>query len=54
MKKTSTQYRLEALARAKAVSDKTTRKKKKKSKLSIFRKITNGGYLVRMIKQERV
>jgi len=51
--KTSTQYRLEALARAKAVADKSKRKKKK-SKLSLFRKITNGGYLVRMIKQERV
>ena len=50
--KTPTQYRLEALARAKAVRDRS-KKKKKKSKLSLFKEVASGGFFVRLIKQER-
>ena len=50
--KTKKQYRLEALARAKAVADRS-RRKRKKSKLSLFKEVANGGFFVRLIKQER-
>ncbi len=48
--KTKLQYRLEALARAKKVALRT---RKKKSSLSLFKKVSTGNYLVRMVKQER-
>jgi len=50
--KTKYQYRLEALVRARAVARKQE-KKKKKSKLSLFKEVANGGFFVRLIKQER-
>ena len=50
--KTPQQYKLEALARAKAVADRTKRKKKK-SKLSLFKNVASGGFFIRLIKQER-
>jgi len=51
MRKTKQQYRDEALARVKAVRNKT--KKRRKSKLSLFSNIASGGFFVRLIKQER-
>lgn len=50
--KTKHQYRLEALARAKAVANRS-KKKRKKSKLSLFKDVASGGFFVRLIKQER-
>tara|TARA_R100001440_G_scaffold68601_1_gene90199 strand:+ start:86 stop:253 length:168 start_codon:yes stop_codon:yes gene_type:complete len=50
--KTKLQYRLEALARAKAVSERA-KKKRKKSKLTLFENVQSGGYFIRLIKQER-
>ena len=48
--KSKQQYRLEALARVKAVAD---RSKKRKGKTKLFSKLSAGSYLVRMIKQVR-
>jgi len=50
--KSKQQYRLEALERVKACA-KRSKRKKKKSKLSLFRAVANGGFFVRLIKQER-
>jgi len=47
--KTPEQYRLEALERVR----KLNRKKKKKSKLSLFENVQSGGYFIRLIKQDR-
>lgn len=52
MRKTKQQYRDEALARVKAVRDRAKRKKKK-SKLSLFKDVASGGFFIRLIKQER-
>tara|TARA_R100001440_G_scaffold26023_2_gene42310 strand:- start:993 stop:1151 length:159 start_codon:yes stop_codon:yes gene_type:complete len=50
--KSKQQYKLEALARAKAVSDRA-KKRRKKSKLTLFKNVKSGGYFIRLIKQER-
>jgi hypothetical protein len=47
--KTKKQYVREALARV----ERLNRKKKKKTKLSLFEKFNSGGYFIRLIKQER-
>ena len=47
--KTPEQYRFEALKRV----QKLNRKKKKKTKLSLFEKFNSGSYFIRLIKQER-
>ena len=49
--KTPQEYRDEALARVKAVRDRT--KKRRKSKLSLFSNVASGGFFIRLIKQER-
>ena len=47
--KTKKDYVREALARV----ERLNRKKKKKTKLSLFEKFNSGGYFIRLIKQER-
>lgn len=47
--KTKKQYVREALARV----ERLNRKKKKKTKLSLFEKFNSGGYFIRLIKQNR-
>ena len=49
--KTRIQYKLEALERVRKLNLKNQKNKKRKSRF--FSKISSGGYLVRMIKQER-
>ena len=49
--KTKLQYRKEALARVYKLN---LKKKPKKSRLKYFSKISTGGYLVRMVTQERL
>jgi hypothetical protein len=49
--KTKLQYRKEALARVYKLN---LKQQPKKSKLKYFSKVSNGGYLVRMITQERI